>query len=231
MSTICVNNASVKTDNSMVCGNNCTITGSGNTIIGNNNTIHGHNNSITGNNNSIWGDENVIKAGNNNEIEGAYNVVKVGNNNELWGYCNVAESGNNNEVIDQFCDGDDNVYDFPEPKRKPINGNPRQDKNMSYREQKEQEQLLLLYDEMKDKGFKKVDQVNEYVIKHNLKEKYSYITGTLVFHDRDCYERTWVLEGALQPKYYAEICKRLGLSDRRTFTQYDLFTAYADIDE
>lgn len=79
-------------------------------------------------------------------------------------------------------------------------------------EAKIEEEISTLIDFFKPKGFTHSSQVSNYIRMHRLGYQYPNISGFLKFQ-RDGEE--WELEGAIAPRYFAEICERLELEHNK----------------
>ena len=76
--------------------------------------------------------------------------------------------------------------------------------------EKQIEELVAFFEPM---HFTKSSQLSNYIAENQLGYKYPDLSGYLELTNGD---DTWEFEGAIHPKYYAEVCYRLGLENENS---------------
>ena len=76
--------------------------------------------------------------------------------------------------------------------------------------EKQIEELVAFFEPM---HFTKSSQLSNYIAENQLGYKYPDLSGYLELTNGD---DTWEFEGAIHPKYYAEVCDRLGLGNENS---------------
>ena len=76
--------------------------------------------------------------------------------------------------------------------------------------EKQIEELVAFFEPMR---FTKSSQLSNYIAENQLGYKYPDLSGYLELTNGD---DTWEFEGAIHPKYYAEVCYRLGLDNENS---------------
>ena len=76
--------------------------------------------------------------------------------------------------------------------------------------EKQIEELVAFFKPM---HFRKSSQLSNYIVENQLGYKYPDLSGYLELTNGD---DTWEFEGAIHPKYYAEVCDRLGLGNENS---------------
>ena len=109
---------------------------------------------------------------------------------------------------------------------------PRREKSRHYvqplsvDEEREVEQLVALFQGM---GFKRSAQISHYIREHRLGLQFPNISGFLeLTRDDDGFADTWEFEGGIKPKFYAEVCNRLGLDNNRSRARVTGFESYRE---
>ena len=110
------------------------------------------------------------------------------------------------------------------------NSYPRREKShhyvqpLSVDEEHEVNQLVELFHGM---GFTSSTQLSRYIRDHRLGFQFPNISGFLeLTRDDDGFADTWEFEGGIKPKFYAEVCSRLGLSNNRSRARVSGFESY-----
>ena len=80
------------------------------------------------------------------------------------------------------------------------------------------------------KGFHDSSQVSNYIRANKLGYKFPNISGFLELSrdDKSGITDTWVFEGGIAPRFYREICKRLGLANRGSRARVTGFKSYGE---
>ena len=93
-------------------------------------------------------------------------------------------------------------------------------------EEREVEELVAKFREM---GFTKSAQISNYIRKHRLGFQFPNITGVLELKrgDGDCVD-TWKFNGGIAPRFYREICNRLGLGNNGSNAEVSGFESYRE---
>ena len=109
---------------------------------------------------------------------------------------------------------------------------PRREKSRHYvqrlssDEELEVEQLVALFQGM---GFTKSAQISRYIREHRLGLQFPNISGFLeLTRDDDGFADTWEFEGGIKPKFYAEVCNRLGLNNNGSRARVTGFESYLE---
>ena len=91
-------------------------------------------------------------------------------------------------------------------------------------EDREVEQLVALFQDM---GFTRSAQISHYIREHRLGLKFPNISGFLeLTRDGDGVTDTWEFEGGIKPRFYAEVCDRLGLNNNGSRARVIGFESY-----
>ena len=88
--------------------------------------------------------------------------------------------------------------------------------------EKQIEELVAFFKPMR---FKKSSQLSNYIAENQLGYKYPDLSGYLELTNGD---DTWEFEGAIHPKYYAEICYRLELDNENSDSIPKRFESYRE---
>lgn len=78
--------------------------------------------------------------------------------------------------------------------------------------EKQLEELVTFFE---PKKFRKSSDLSKYIVEHQLGYKYPDLSGYLELTNGD---DTWEFEGAIHPKYYAEVCYRLELENENSYS-------------
>ena len=112
------------------------------------------------------------------------------------------------------------------------NSYPRREKSRHYgqplstNEEHEVEQLVTLFQGM---GFTRSAQISRYIREHRLGFQFPNISGFLELTRDDAgFADTWEFEGGIKPKFYAEVCNRLGLNNNRSRARVTGFQSYRE---
>ena len=84
------------------------------------------------------------------------------------------------------------------------------------------EGLVAFFEPMR---FTKSSQLSNYSAENQLGYKYPDLSGYLELTNGD---DTWEFEGAIHPKYYAEVCYRLGLDNENSDSIPQSFESYRE---
>lgn len=87
--------------------------------------------------------------------------------------------------------------------------------------EEEIERLVEMFEEME---FEYSSDVSNYIRTHDLRDEFPNITGYLKM---SLGSDTWEFDGGIDPCYYAEICRRLGLDNNGSHAQVEGFESYA----
>lgn len=91
--------------------------------------------------------------------------------------------------------------------------------------EKQIEELVAFFKPMR---FRKSSQLSNYIAENQLGYKYPDLSGYLELTNGD---DTWEFEGAIHPKYYAEICYRLELYNENSDSIPKRFESYREREE
>lgn len=91
--------------------------------------------------------------------------------------------------------------------------------------EKQIEELVAFFKPMR---FRKSSQLSNYIAENQLGYKYPDLSGYLELTNGD---DTWEFEGAIHPKYYAEICYRLELYNENSDSIPERFESYREREE
>lgn len=87
-------------------------------------------------------------------------------------------------------------------------------------------ELLVKEIENLDVKVTKSHEVSRYIVDNRLGDKYQNLAGEL---EMESDSSQWKFDGGIDPKYYKELCRRLGLTNKNTFSRVRKFVAYKDI--
>lgn len=82
-----------------------------------------------------------------------------------------------------------------------------------------------LVDYFRSMNFRNSSDLSNYIMKHKLGDKFKNISGYVDFENDG---EVWTLDGGFSPKYYAEICEKLGLDNKHTRAHVIGFESFKD---
>lgn len=94
--------------------------------------------------------------------------------------------------------------------------------HMNTREREEVEQLVA---QCRARGFRTSAQVGYYIRDNRLGERFPHIAGYLKLAKGD---DSWEFDGGIAPKFYREVCTRLGLGNAHSNASVVGFSSYAE---
>ena len=95
---------------------------------------------------------------------------------------------------------------------------------MNEDEEREVEELVSLFKSM---GFTRSAQISRYIRYHQLGYQFQNISGYLeLTRDDGGVVDTWEFEGGIKPRFYKEVCRRLGLDNQRSRARVTGFESY-----
>ena len=94
--------------------------------------------------------------------------------------------------------------------------------NMTYIQKKEVEELVNFF---KAKGFTKSYQISYYIQQNRIGYKFKHIAGYLTMSHG---YNTWTFKGGIAPQFYGEICRRLGLTNKKSNSHVEGFKSYQE---
>lgn len=91
-------------------------------------------------------------------------------------------------------------------------------------EEREVEELVALFSRMR---FSRSAEISRYIRNHKLGYQFPNISGYLeLTRDDDDGCDTWEFEGGIKPKFYREVCLRLGLGNQGSRARVTGFESY-----
>lgn len=96
--------------------------------------------------------------------------------------------------------------------------------NITDEEEREVDELVNLFRNM---GFSESAQVSRYIRNNKLGYRFQNISGYLeLTRDDNGVADSWTFEGGIKPRFYREVCQRLGLTNRGSQARVTGFESY-----